>query len=79
MRTIKKVLNDGWIRRHTFTMFQGHGNCLPEGPTGRSTDIPAFIAALEAYGHEGEAEDASRLRKSTPHSPFTLAYTMKGG
>ena len=23
----------GWVHRHTFTMFQGHGGSLPEGPT----------------------------------------------
>ena len=27
----------GWIRRHTLTMFQGHGESLPKGPTERST------------------------------------------
>ena len=26
-----------WIRRHTFTMFSEHGECLPGGPTGRLT------------------------------------------
>ena len=25
----------GWIRRHTFTMFQGHGRSLPEGSAER--------------------------------------------
>ena len=43
-------------------MFQGHGRCLPEGPTERcELHIPAFMAALDAYKrHQGVAKDASR-------------------
>ena len=34
--TLKKIrfeTRDGWIRRHTFTMFQGHGRSVSKGPT----------------------------------------------
>ena len=47
--TLKKIrfeTRDGWIRRHTFTMFQGHGNCLPEGPTGRSTSYTSIYRRI---------------------------------
>ena len=52
---------DGWIRRYTLAMFQGHGRSLPKVRQDGELHIPAFMAALEAYKkHEGEAEDASR-------------------